>query len=474
VSDLHARIGRDQRNGDAGHPCAGLVPPRLPASLLLSLTLWAAVAALAPSRPAAQEPVRSITLDQALAIAMEKNRDIQKAEEYRKWVQGKYVEERAAALPQLKLSAYHRRDYDDTMSKLTGGLFPATQDTTNYQAGLDQALYTWGQVGAAIRAAKVGLATAEEQLRLYRQAVRRDVTQAFMDLLLAKELEAIARQDLEQRIRHLDEAQKKFALGTATDYDVLAARVAVQNARPALIRAESDVTRSRLGLNFLLGLEGEDVDAEGALAAAPEPVPSFEEVLETARSRRPELLSQGQTIAIRRELVKIARAGDKPRLDFSAAYGRKTLGVSGLNLDGKTWNAGVYLSFPVFDGLRTRGRILQARSDLTTAEIEERRLSEALSTEARTALDSVREAQEVLAALEGATEQAERLLAMAEKGYEFGVKTKLEVDDAQLNLRTARGNLARAQRDLVVARTHLQWVMGVLGEPADKEPPGQS
>ncbi len=474
MNDRRASIEQNHRNGEAGNPGGGFLGPRLPASLFLTLFLWAVAAVQAPSRPAAQEPVQTVTLDQALGIAMEKNRDIQKAEEYRKWVQGKYVEERSAALPQLKLSAYHRRDYDDTLSKLTGGLFPPTQDTTNYQAGLDQALYTWGQVGAAIRAAKVGLATAEEQLRLYRQAVRRDVTAAFMDLLLAKELEAIARQDLEQRLRHLEEAQKKFALGTATDYDVLAAQVAVQNARPAVIRAESDVTRSRLGLNFLLGLEGEEVDAAGTLDTLPEPVPSFDEVLESARSRRPELVAQGQTIAIRRELVKIARAGDKPRLDFSAAYGRKTLGVSGLNLDGKTWNAGVYLSFPVFDGLKTRGRILQARSDLTTAEIEERRLSEALSTEARRALDAVREAQEVLAALEGATVQAERLLAMAEKGYEYGVKTKLDVDDAQLSLSTARGNLARAGRDLVVARTNLRWVMGVLGEPAEGGPLGRS
>jgi HAE1 family hydrophobic/amphiphilic exporter-1 len=53
---------------------------------------------------------------------------------------------------------------------------------------------------------------------------------------------------------------------------------------------------------------------------------------------------------------------------------------------------------------------------------------------------------------------------MAEKGYEFGVKTKLEVDDAQLNLRTARGNLASAQRDYRVALTNLDWVAGTLGE----------
>ena len=53
---------------------------------------------------------------------------------------------------------------------------------------------------------------------------------------------------------------------------------------------------------------------------------------------------------------------------------------------------------------------------------------------------------------------------MAEKGFEFGVKIRLEVDDAQLNLLQARSNLARAQRDYRVARVNYEWAMGVAGE----------
>jgi outer membrane protein TolC len=56
--------------------------------------------------------------------------------------------------------------------------------------------------------------------------------------------------------------------------------------------------------------------------------------------------------------------------------------------------------------------------------------------------------------------QAERLLAMAEKGYQLGVKTNLDVQDALLNARGARASLARAQRDHVVAEATLRWVCG--------------
>ena len=53
---------------------------------------------------------------------------------------------------------------------------------------------------------------------------------------------------------------------------------------------------------------------------------------------------------------------------------------------------------------------------------------------------------------------------MANKGFEYGVKTKLEVDDAQLNLSQARASLARARRDYLSSLVTLRWVMGVLGE----------
>ena len=59
-------------------------------------------------------------------------------------------------------------------------------------------------------------------------------------------------------------------------------------------------------------------------------------------------------------------------------------------------------------------------------------------------------------------EQARRLLEMAEKGFEYGVKTRIEVDDASLNVRQAEGNLAQARRDYLVARVNLAWVRGGL------------
>ena len=79
-------------------------------------------------------------------------------------------------------------------------------------------------------------------------------------------------------------------------------------------------------------------------------------------------------------------------------------------------------------------------------------------------MDAVKENAQIVKGLSGTVEQAEKVLFMANKGFEYGVKTKLDVDDAQQGLNQSRGNLARAKRDYLVAQVNLLYAEGVLGE----------
>jgi len=407
-----------------------------------------------------------LTLEDCLKIAGDKNLDIQKAKEYANYVQGRYVEERAAALPQLGLQAGFGYSKDDS----TKALYGASQMQANRTVDLtlSQPLYTWGKIGAALRAAEVGLKTADQQLRLFRQAAFRDVSIAFYDVLLAKELYRLAQENLAQKERHHTEAKRKFEAGVATDYDLLAAEVELQNARPELIRTENNIRTSRERLRFLLGADQSEVDAAGRIEAKPEQVADFDGSLKIALDKRPELTNQKLQIGINQELVTIADADDKPRLDLKGTAGWHQLEVSDpgprRRSDGPAWTAGIYLTFPFFDGMRSRGRTQQARSDLRTSQLQEQKLRDSITLELRTARYNLAESAETITALSGTVKQAERLLQMAEKGFEYGVKTRLEVDDAQTNLLRAQSNLARANRDYQAASVNLRWAMGVAGE----------
>lgn len=404
----------------------------------------------------------TLTLDRAIGIAMEKNRDLQSAREYQRWVEGKYLEERASALPEVSLRGAAISSSDETYQAIFGDVYPTEQQVLSGQADLSQVLFAWGKVGAAIRAAEEGIASGEQLLEMARQRVVRDVTVAFCDVLVARELESIARATLEQRERHLAAAERRYELGVATDYDVLAARVAVENARPQVIRAAGGVRRAKEWLRLVLAEPDLQDEVAGSLVAPLEPVPDIESVTSDALQQRPDLRELAHRIAVYEEIVRIERAGNKPRLDLRASWGWNELRTDPFDVGAELWSAGVYLSFDVFDGWRTAGRVVQATSDLETQRIELARARDEVVLEARTSVDALEEAIEVVKALSGTVEQATRLLAMAEEGYELGVTTRIEVDDASLELRLAEANLTRARRDHRVALVNLAWVRGAL------------
>ncbi|PKN19316.1 MAG: TolC family protein [Deltaproteobacteria bacterium HGW-Deltaproteobacteria-6] len=420
------------------------------------------IGAVLLAAPQAGAQVRVLTIEEAVAIATDSNRDLQKARENINWAKGKYIEERAAALPQVTITGLAAREKDDSQSLYAPIMAERVQKFMG-DVGVTQPLFTWGQVSSAIRAAGAGFESAKEQVRFYAQAARRDTTAAFYDVLLARELHLLAKQNEEQKKRHLNEAGRKHELGTATDYDVLAADVAVRNARPEVIRTENQVHIARERLRHLLALS-EEVDVAGSLDARFVPRPAYEDVVDRAQKQRPELTDLRHRINMSADLVRVANAGNKPRLDARGGYGWRSLEVLDQKSDGPAWSIGVQLSFPIFDGLRTRGRVAQATSDHRRLQIEEAKQTDTIALEARDALNAVKEAEEIVRSMSGTVTLAERLLAMSEKGYVLGVKIRLEVDDAEFNLLQAKGNLSRAKRNYLLSLTQLDWVMGVLGE----------
>jgi HAE1 family hydrophobic/amphiphilic exporter-1 len=426
-------------------------------------------------------PATILTLEEVLKIAADQNRDIQRAKEYRNQVLGKIMEEKSAALPQLSLSGTVVRRYDDTYSQVFKGIdfgsssdsssgnsgiidaiFPSTTDNRLLDVRLSQPIYTFGKIGAAIRAAKLGVPFARDQLRIFQQAVARDVSTEFYNILYARQLHQLALENQAQKQRHLDEAQRKYAAGLATDYDVLAARVDLENARPSVIRSALGIETAKERLRLLLVMDQKDYEVRGSMESTVDPYPGFEGTFSSALLNRPEVSDISTRLEGYKLLVKIVEGDGKPRIDFNGSLGLNNLSIGPLAGTGKTWSAAVTLSVPIFDGNRTKGRAMQAQTEVTRAEIDQAKLRDSIALEVRQTVNSVLEAGEILKALGGTVEQAERLLYMAEKGFEYGAKTRIDVDDAQTNLMQAKVNQARAQRDYKVALVALEWVKGTL------------
>ncbi len=141
---------------------------------------------------------------------------------------------------------------------------PAESNAYLANLNLTQVVFTWGQVNSAIRAAKHDKAASAFLVEQARQLALRETATAFFNLLLAEELADVARDNLKQKARHLDEAQRKFPAGVAMEYDVLAAQVAWANAEPDVTRAENDVRLTSDRLRYFLGIQ-EDFKIHGEL-----------------------------------------------------------------------------------------------------------------------------------------------------------------------------------------------------------------
>ena len=427
------------------------------------------VAVCCLAQPAAglcQDTARqTLSLAEVWKIALEQNKDVLCAREYKNKVQGMYVEARATALPHLTLKGSFYRGVDETEDILTSGFMPSLATASEGGLVMDQVIFTWGQVSAAIRGAKVGLLTAGDELRLYSQAALRDTAAGFYDVLLAKELLAISTGNLDSKKRHKDATDKRYKAGLATDYDVLAAQVGVENAKPDVITAENLVDTARDHLGFLLGMEGRAVDVAGSLARdLTSSTQTFEDAYAIALSNRPEVASVSHRTEMAKELATVYSSADKPRLDLHGEFGWKGLEASQIWAAGEESVVGVFFTFPFFDGYATRGKVAQAKSDEATLRIQSAKLKDAIGLDVSVAQRRVKETAQIVLSLSGTVSQAEKLLSMAEKGYEYGVKTRLDVEDAQLAVMQARGGLAKARRDYQVALINLKWTMGVLGE----------
>lgn len=412
---------------------------------------------------------KNLTMDECLKMTLDYSRDILLAREGMNISEGRYIEERAAAFPYIGTETSIKRYRDESIEK--SGLPPAfsqilgipspnlEQSEMESKLTLAQPVFTWGQVSAAINAAKFDMKASELKLHDVRQLALRESATVFYGLLLAIELEKTAKDSVEQKKRHLDEAERKYKMEVATDYDVLAARVALTNAEPDLTKAKNSIRLLKDRVRYFTGLEG-DFEAKGTLVCDIKKPEGLEKVIEEAGENRPDVKYYKTQVETFSELVKVAKGSNKPRLDIKGELGMKKYVEQGEDYPGKNWNAGLYLTFPLFDGLRGKGQVMQAESRVTSYEIELKKLEDQILLDARQSINDVNEAIEIVKSLEATTVQADRLLKMAEAGYKFGVKTKLEVDDAESNLLNAKINLASARHDYLVAMTRLNWVMG--------------
>jgi len=130
----------------------------------------------------------------------------------------------------------------------------------------------------------------------------------------------------------------------------------------------------------------------------------------------------------------------------------------GYELNG--WNAGAQMSWNIFDGLLTRGKVIQATAQSEHAKTDLTDQSRQIELAVRTTYSDFIEARETLESQQKVQEEADEALREANARADAGSGTQLDVLDAQTSLTQARTTQIQAQHDYVAARARLERAIG--------------
>lgn len=444
------------------------------ASRATALARWDAGSTGRAGEPDAQPIEGKLTIDESVAIALTHNKMLRAAHQERGKARGKATEAWSNALPHLSLIAGYRR-LEKVTSISVGDRSVTLGDEDNYSYGLSlkQPLFTGGATSAAIRAAGVYSCWADEHVHLSKQMVIFHARKAYCDSLLARVLLDVAKSAEQTAKAHLENVQIKRREGVASDFDVLRANVELSNLEALTIARKNELHLAQTRFLRALGVsQKSQVELVDKLEYTPVSL-TLTEAVRQAFYKRPELLQAELDVRLQREALKIAKSGWWPKVFAIAEFQRAK--PSPVDPTENHWedqkSIGIGAEMPLFDGLRTYGKVKQARATLRQKEILLRDTEESVLLEVRQAVLSLADAEELVQSQKASLDRAQEGLRLAEVGYNNGINTQVEVLDARSALTRAQGLYHEAIYYHMLARLALEKATGQLVAPHPEATP---
>ncbi|HUP19732.1 MAG TPA: TolC family protein [Gemmatimonadota bacterium] len=318
-------------------------------------------------------------------------------------------------------------------------------------------------LGAAVRAAGHGRAAGEAAYERALSDVALLTRQAYYDALLARARTEARLNALRLAGARLEQVELFHEIGTAAEFDLLTARVGVENARPPLIRARNEHV---LALNRVKRMSGLALDAgislTDSLGYAPVEI-GLEAAIARAAVERDDLAVQRELVAVAEQLVAVERSDGFPTLALELGVSRRASSADLVPEDrdfSQSASAALALRIPIFGGRRVEGRAIQAEA--TWAEERERLngLERDVRLEVVDAWQSVQAAAEQVEAAEGALSLARRAYDIALVRFRNGLSTQLELNESEQDVFEADTNMAEALWSHMSAAAALAHAMG--------------
>ncbi len=384
--------------------------------------------------------------------------------------QEKVVQGRSLLMPTVNLSA--NTTLNDTNIQyrpaqppmFLGGNY--RYNSHGYNVNLVQPLYRQ-QNWTTYSESELQTAIAEAQYRTAEQDLVLRTAQAYFDVLIAEDSVQLAQAQKVAITEQLGQAKRNFEVGSATITDTHEAQARYDLTGAQEIAAQSNLEIKRRVLqqltnslpNHLKRLEGE------LKLEMPQPV-DMEKWIADAQNSNPQLAIAQAASQIAEKEVDRNRGGHYPTVDLVANYGKSYAngGTFGLGSDVRNTNIGVQMNMPLFQGgaVNSKWREADANNEKAKQELESAKRNITLQTSQ--AYFGVVNGMAQVQALQQALVSSTSVLEATKTGQEVGVRTNLDVLNAQQQLYSTRRDLYQAEYNYLVSKLRLKAAVGNLSE----------
>ena len=415
----------------------------------------------------AQEKL-ALTLDQAIEIALSDNPTIQVAEQT---VQLKKISDKETVmglLPEASLSgAYTRTIKKQTMVMSMGGKEQRIQVgiPNSYQGGLSVSLPVFAPtLYKSMKLTKTDVALAAEQARSSKQDLVNQVTKAFYQTLLAQDSYEVLQKSFAQSEENFRIVNAKFEQGKVSEFDKISAEVQMRNLQPSVISARNAVELSKLQLLVLMNIEPEtEIELQGSLNDYEESV--YAGILTAdanSLKNNSSLMQMDMNVKMLQQTLSLNKQNFAPMvaLQFNYMY---TCMANDFKFKNYQWSPystlALSVSVPLF---KYSNFSALKKTNLQISQLMQNRdyTARQLAMQQQSYLNSMAASAEQVSSNKEAITQAKKARDIAEKLYEVGRGTVLELNSAEVALTQAKLTYTQSIYDYLSAKADLDKLQG--------------
>jgi len=430
----------------------------------LTAAVIAAGLALASGLPAQEK----MTLQQFIDEAVRNSASVQIAGEAVAGAGFKVREAKSQSLPQVSVaSTYTRISLVNEFTIPGMGQFKfGTENNLGFRAAASEQIFTWGRIKSSVEMTKVGVSMAENGVALTKQMLAYQVVPMFYGVLFTQEAVKVVDQTLARLRQKVAILEERYRAGLASDFDISLLKVQASGLEAQRLDFLNNVRKVFMAYNRIAGrpldsvfvLDG-DINVE-AVRTVEELQSEVKALVQEAAANRLEARQVDDQRRLAQSQISLARSGDKPNLSASFLFEARNGFIPNADRVKGFWSALLNVSYPIFDGRRSKAQVAQSEVALRTADEQAADLERGFALEINQTLADLNALEQKIEIEKGKIAHAERALQIADERHQNGLISTTDLVDAQDSLDSARLNYLQLRYNYVLGRFNLLRAVG--------------